>query len=75
MTQQERIIQYIKENGSITSWEAIKELGCTRLAGQIFSLEKKGYRFDHHTQYAVNRYGEPTHFAMYTLVKEPEKDE
>lgn len=72
MTQQERILNYVKENGSITSWEAIKEIGCTRLAGQIFSLEKKGYKFDHVTVYTTNRYSEPTHYAKYTLREEPE---
>ena len=41
LTHQDRILQYLKEYGSITSWEAIKEFGATRLSAVIYNLKKK----------------------------------
>ena len=67
MTQQERIIEYITEFGSISPLEAFKDLGCTRLAAQIFELEKKGYVFDHIPQTGTNRFGEKTRFTRYSF--------
>lgn len=37
LTHQDRILQYLKEYGSITSWEAIKEFGATRLSAVIYN--------------------------------------
>lgn len=45
-TQCERILEYITEFGSITTLEAFKDLGCTRLASRICDLKRKGYAFD-----------------------------
>ena len=67
MTQQERILDYIATFGSITPLEAFRDIGCTRLAGQIFELEKKGYVFDHIWQTAENRYGEKCHYMKYSF--------
>ena len=70
MTQQERIINYITEFGSISPLEAFKDIGCTRLAAQIFVLEKKGYEFNHVMESGTNRYGEKTHFMRYSFKSE-----
>ena len=67
MTQQERILDYIVTFGSISPLEAFRDIGCTRLAGQIFELEKKGYVFNHIRQTGTNRYGEKTHFMRYSF--------
>ena len=45
LTQCEMIINYIKEYGSITTLQAFRDLGCTRLASRINDLKKQGYRF------------------------------
>ena len=37
-THTDRIEQYFREHGSITSWEAIKEFGITRLSAVIYNL-------------------------------------
>lgn len=67
MTQQERILEYIRDFGSISPIEAFRDIGCTRLAGQIFELEKKGYLFDHIPQTVTNRYGEKRHYMRYSF--------
>lgn len=41
MTQTERIIKHLKEHGSITPLEAIKEYGITRLGARIWDMTLK----------------------------------
>lgn len=41
-TTQQRVFDYIVENGSITSLEAIEHFGETRISARIFELKKKG---------------------------------
>lgn len=67
MTQQERIIDYITRFGSITPAEAFIDLGCYRLAAQIFELQKKGYEFDHIWQSSTNRFGEKVRYMRYSF--------
>ena len=40
MTQNEQILTHIKEYGSITTMEAFRSYGITRLSGRIFELRK-----------------------------------
>ena len=42
-TQKEAVLKYMQEHGSITTHEAIYELGVTRLSAKIFELKKDGY--------------------------------
>lgn len=69
MTQRDRVIQYIKDFGSITRAEAFNELGIVELAARICELERMGYKFEKKTVYRENRYGEMIHFTKYTLKK------
>lgn len=67
MTQCDRIVQYMQENGSITSWEAMKELGCMRLASRIHDLREMGIGIEKEMVSEKNRYGESVSFARYRL--------
>ena len=69
MTQNERVVDYIKQFGSITSREAFVDLGVTRLASRICDLAKLGYQFDKKFESAPNRYGENTSFVRYSFKK------
>ena len=71
MTQCERIIRHLIDYGSITSREAMLEYGIYRLASRISDLKKLGYLFDITFETCKNRYGEPTHFAVYRLISTP----
>lgn len=62
-------MDYIKVFGSISSREAFEDLGVTRLSAVIFDLKQEGYEFDTKTEHGKNRFGEPTHFARYSLRK------
>lgn len=66
-TQCERILDYFNDFGSITSLEAMRDLGCMRLASRICDLKRKGYRFVTKTEKGENRYGEPTKYFRYFL--------
>lgn len=45
-TQCKRIIEYIRENGHITSYEAYAKLRVTQLAARITDLESRGFEFN-----------------------------
>lgn len=65
--QTERILRYMLDFGTITSAQAITDLGVYRLASRITDLKKQGYAIKKETVQGKNRYGEATHFAQYSL--------
>ena len=69
-TQNERILDYIDEFGSITQIEALRELGVMRLASRISDLKRKGYNVISTKETVKNRYGEVTHIKRYSLGEE-----
>ena len=62
-----RIYEHLRDYGSITSWEAIREYGCTRLSDAIYHLRKKGYNIASEQESSVNRYGEKVNYVRYVL--------
>ncbi len=67
MNQKERIIKYINDFGSITSLEAMRDLGITQLGARIDGLQKDGYTFKKEWERAKNRYGEDVDYKRYSL--------
>lgn len=67
-THKDRVLKYLKDVGSITSLDAIREFGNTRLAATIFSLKEDGYDIVSKQEVVVNRYGENRIIARYFLV-------
>ena len=67
MNQKERIIKYINDFGSITSLEAMRDLGITQLGARIDGLQKDGYAFKKEWERAKNRYGEDVDYKRYSL--------
>lgn len=70
MTQKKMIIEYMEKNGGITSMEAFRDLGITRLASRIHDLTVDGYDIVRTDEVSINRYGETTRFTRYSLAKE-----
>lgn len=66
-TQVTRILRYLEDNKTITSAEAMSELGVYRLASRISDLKKQGYAIQKTTVKRTNRYGEIVRFAQYSL--------
>ena len=69
MTQCERILDYIAEQGSITQLDALREFGCMRLASRIRDLKRQGIPIKRTMESAKNRYGEPISYARYTICR------
>ena len=67
-TQKQRILDYIKEFGSITSLEAYSELGITQLGARLDQLKREGYMFSTETEKGKNKYGEKVKYKRYRLV-------
>lgn len=44
MKQTESILQYMKNYGGITPMDALKDIGCMRLAARIADLRRDGHR-------------------------------
>lgn len=66
-TQEQRILSYMEEFGSITQMEAFFDLGVMRLASRISSLRKQGYGIESSLEKVKNRYGEACHIKRYRL--------
>lgn len=69
LSQCERILDYIAEQGSITQLDALREFGCMRLASRISDLKRQGIPIKRTMESAKNRYGEPISYARYTICR------
>lgn len=70
-TKKERIIEYMKRFGEITQMDAVN-LGCLRLAAQIFDIKKDGIEIWTEYREVKNRDGSTSRIAAYSLLH-PEK--
>lgn len=70
MTQNDMVLQYMKDNGSISPLEALAELGCMRLASRISDLRTKGIKIISDNETHINRYGKKVSYSRYRLAKE-----
>lgn len=68
-TQEEQILDYIVEFGSITPLEALRDLGVMRLASRISTL-RKTYPIRVEMVGDTNRRGDRVHYARYSLSQE-----
>lgn len=66
-SQNERILAYIEEHGSITQEDALKYLGVMRLASRISDLRRRGYHIDSQVERVRNRWGETCRIKRYSL--------
>ena len=66
-TQQELIIKYIYDFGSITPYEAFADLGITKLATRVSEMRKAGIEFHKERVDTKNRYGKACHYTKYSL--------
>ena len=69
MTQTERIEKYMKDFGSITALEAMKDLGIMRLSARIWDMKHEGMKIKTEVETSKNRYGEPIHYNRYSFVQ------
>lgn len=64
-SQADAILWHLKTYGDITSYEAIKEYGATRLSAIIFNHRKQGYDIESLPLVKKTRFGRNTTIAKY----------
>lgn len=69
-TQRERVIQYMRENGSITRLDSCTKLFIFELSARIVELERRGWVFDKIRETVKNTYGESKSFTRYRILRE-----
>ena len=69
-TQAERVLDYMAKHGSVTQFEALKELGVMRLASRISDLRKHGHDITSEMVKVENRYGETCRVKRYSIKEE-----
>ena len=74
-SQTSEIINLLRKQGYITSYEAIEKFGATRLSGIIFILRERGFGIETEMVQGKNRYGHTTSYVIYHLVKDLEEVE
>lgn len=62
----QRILEHLMVNKTITTWEAIKKYGCTRLSEYIRQI-RKNYIVEDEWVSFTNRYGEKSQYKKYIL--------
>lgn len=62
------VIKHLQEKGNITSMEAIKLYGATRLSAIIFNLRKRGYVITNKQEVDTDRYGNECRYVRYVYV-------
>lgn len=67
MKQTEKIACHLETYGSITSLEAMQEYGIMRLASRVSDLKKAGIPIKAEMVSGINRFGEATSYAKYSL--------
>lgn len=69
-TQCQQVLDYMRKFGSITQFEALRDIGCMRLASRISDLRGQGYAIGRRMKTMKNRYGKDVSFAEYYLIEE-----
>lgn len=72
-TQENMILDYIKEHGSITNLEAILKLGVMQCPARIWGLKRRGIQIAKRKKEVVDRYGDTKRIVEYYLKEEGEK--
>lgn len=74
MSKQNAILAHLEEKGNITSWEAIKEYGATRLSAIIFTLRHKyGMDIDNEWIEFTDRFGSKSRYVKYTYDRDKKR--
>ena len=66
-TQENMILNYIREHGCITNLDALLKLGIMQCPARIWGLKRKGYDIRTRQVVVYNRYEEPIRIVEYYL--------
>ena len=63
--QTELVLMYLKQYGTITPVDAMREFGIMRLASRVSDLKRAGFNIQSRMKQSTNRFGKPVHYAEY----------
>lgn len=63
----ERLLDHLTKNKSITTAEAVTELGINSLSRRICDLKNRGIAIKKERDSTINRYGDKVYFKRYSL--------
>ena len=66
-TQNQRVLDYMTQFGSITQYQAFSDLAIMRLASRISDLRTQGYDIKKEMITVRNRFEEECHVARYSM--------
>lgn len=69
MTKKQMILNHLKAGNPITSLDAIRQFGVTRLSAVIFDLKKEGHLFHTQDVEVDDRFGNKCYVAQYKLIQ------
>ena len=72
MSQATDIIEYCMKHGSITTKQAMDDLGCYRLSARVYDIRSFGITVNREMVTVKNRNGEDCRVAKYTIPDIPE---
>lgn len=67
VTHKQLILNHLKKNKTITSWQAFELYGNTRISEYIRQLRVEGYQIASIPKKIKTRYGKTTEISVYTL--------
>jgi len=71
LNQSEQVLEYIKRNGAIDPWTAMRDLRILRLGARIFDLRAAGHPIVTEIKTATDGYGHTVRWAEYRMKKDP----
>lgn len=69
LNQEQVLLNHFAKHKTITSMDAFKLYGITRLSAKIYNLRERGYEIDMVWEESVNRYGTPVRYGRYFIEK------
>ena len=72
-TQHDKILRYMQDFGSITTLDAFRDLGITKLTTRISEMRRLGISIEGTPETVENRFGDKCHINRYTLKEEDEQ--
>ena len=69
-SQRQRVVEYMKKNGSITRLESCTQLFIFELSARIVELERRGWVFNKARESVKNSFGETKNFTRYSILIE-----
>lgn len=74
MTQNAKVLDFLKNHNGITSYEAFRYLNITRLAARISDLRRQGHEIYSQKEMSINQDGKTVYYDRYRLRKKEPKD-